>query len=124
MRLLSFFNQVEATLEMLRPESAAGWSRRVNYQTGEALSWNKALGLSLRLRTSEVAEDRFGLLVRWAGPSGTILQERTFFCGPSPFDWQVAAEAAAEAMPEGVLPVMASASADSVREPLAHVAEA
>lgn len=124
MRLLSFFNQVEATLAMLRPECPAGWRRRVNYQTGEAMSWNDALGLSLRLRTSEVAEDRYGLLVRWVGPAGTVLHERTFFCGPSPFDWQVAAEAVAEVMPEGVLPRLAGSPADAAYEPLAPAAEA
>jgi hypothetical protein len=124
MRLLSFFNHVETTLAMLRPEDSAGWRRRVNYQTGEALSWNDGLGLTLRLRVSEVAEERYGLLARWVGPTGAVLQEKTFFCGPSPFDWQTAAEAVAETMPEGVLPAMAGASAESSYEPLASVAQA
>jgi hypothetical protein len=124
MRLLSFFNQVETTLAMLNPESPGSWRRRVNYQTGEALSWNAAQGLSLRLRVSEVAEARYGLLARWVGPAGNILHERTFFCGPSSFEWQSAAEATAEAMPAGVLPAATDAAIDSDYGPLASAAQA
>jgi hypothetical protein len=105
MRLLSFLNQVEATLAVIRPEDAAsGWQRRVDYQKNEAVAWNAALGLSLHLRTSQVAEGRYGLLVRWTGTSGAILEERTYFCGPSAYDWQAAAESVAELAPSGAIP--------------------
>jgi hypothetical protein len=103
MRLLSFFTQVEATLAVLRPEDATGWLRRVNHHTGEALAWNSRLGLSLQLRVSSVADDRHALLARWVGPGGRVLEERTFFCGFSPFEWQSAAETIAELAPQGAL---------------------
>jgi len=103
MRLLSFLNQVEATLAMLRPEDSLGWKRRVNYQTGEAVSWNPSIGLSLRLNLSTISDDRHSLLARWIGPGGAVLQERIFFCGSDPFTWQTAAESVAEIAPESVL---------------------
>lgn len=118
MRLLSFLNQVEATLAVIRPEEAtSGWKRRVDYQKNEAVAWHPKLGLSLHLRASHVAEDRFGLLARWAGPTGAVLEERTFFCGPSPYDWQAAAESVAELAPSGVLP-------DAAEPPGANAANA
>lgn len=118
MRLLSFLNQVEATLAVIRPEDAAsGWRRRVDYQKNEAVAWHSKLGLSLHIRASHVAEDRFGLLARWTGPTGAILEERTYFCGPSPYDWQAAAEAVAELAPSGILP-------DAAEPPAANAAKA
>jgi hypothetical protein len=108
MRLLSFLNQVEATLAMLRPEDSVGWRRRVNPLLGSAVAWHPALGLSLHLRVSRVAEDRHGLLTRWTDRSGRVLEERTFFCGPSGFDWQRAAEAVAELTPAGAADPLAS----------------
>lgn len=103
MRLLSFYQQVESTLEMLRPEAAGTWKRRVNYDTGEAIAWNDSLGLSLSLRTSAVGEGRHSLVAKWLGPTGEALTERSYFCGQSPFEWQTAAESVAESMPESSL---------------------
>lgn len=115
MRLLSFLNQVEATLAVIRPDEAgSGWRRRVDYQKNEAVAWHPILGLSLHLRASHVAEDRFGLLARWAGPSGAVLEERTYFCGPSPYDWQAAAESVAELAPAGAMPGASEPPAPSV----------
>lgn len=103
MRLLSFLTQVESTLAVLRPEDGLGWRRRVDYQTSSAVAWHPRLGLSLRLRLSSLGEDRHGLNARWIGPSGEVLEERTFFCGASPFEWQTAAETIAELTPAGAL---------------------
>jgi hypothetical protein len=103
MRLLSFLTQVESTLAVIRPEDGLGWRRRVDYQTSTAVAWHPRLGLSLRLRLSSIGEDSHGLNARWIGPSGEILEERTFFCGASPFEWQTAAETIAELAPAGAL---------------------
>jgi hypothetical protein len=117
MRLLSFLTQVEATLAMLRPGDALGWRRRVDPLAGSATAWHPRLGLSLHLRVSAVGEDRHGLHARWSGPAGEVLGERTYFCGPSGFDWQRAAESVAELAPaevpadEANLPVPERASA-------------
>ncbi len=99
MRLLSFLTQVEATLAVLRPEDSVGWRRRVSPHSGTALAWHPRLGLCLHLRVSHVTEDRHGLLARWTDQSGRLLEEKTYFCGPSGFDWQRAAEAVAELAP-------------------------
>jgi hypothetical protein len=103
MRLLSFLNQVETTLAMLRPEESTGWNRRADYQTGVATWWHPTLGLVLGLRCCALGNDRYSLQARWSGPTGAVLQDRTFFCGASTFEWQTAAEAVAEAMPEATL---------------------
>lgn len=103
MRLLSFLNQVETTLAMLRPEESTGWNRRADYQTGVATWWHPNLGLALGLRCCALGNDRYSLQTRWSGPTGTVLQERTFFCGSSSFEWQTAAETVAENMPEATL---------------------
>ncbi|MCX6938301.1 MAG: hypothetical protein NTU80_10465 [Verrucomicrobia bacterium] len=103
MRLLSFLNQVETTLAMLRPEESTGWHRRADYQTGVATWWHPALGLVLGLRCCALGNDRYSIQTRWSGPTGAVLQDRTFFCGSSSFEWQTAAETVAEAMPEGTL---------------------
>ena len=100
MRLLSFLNQVETTLAMLRPDDATGWNRRANYQSGSATYWHLRLGLVLNLQASDLGGGRYSLQTTWSASTGTVLNERIFFCGPSPFDWQNAAEAVAEAMPE------------------------
>lgn len=100
MRLLSFFNQVETTLAMLRPECSVGWSRRADYQQGIGTYWHRRMGLSLSVRAYELGEDRYSLQTSWSGPGEQILFERTFFCGSSPADWQGAADAVAEGMPE------------------------
>lgn len=115
MRLLSFLNQVEATLQVLRPEDGPGWQRRVNYQNGEATAWHSGLGIALHLRLSLVAENNHGLQIRWTGPTGEVLVERTFFCGPVAYEWQSAAEAVAELAPAGSL----SRPADLTREAVA-----
>ncbi len=100
MRLLSFFNQVETTLAMLKPECAGGWKRRANYLTGAAVCWHERAGFTLNLQASALGNNRFSLQTHWSGPAGATSHERTFFCGASPFDWQAAADAVAEAMPE------------------------
>lgn len=112
MRLLSFYKQVEATLEMLRPEASGPWKRRVNYDIGEAISWHDGLGLALALRTSAVGEGRHSLVAKWLGPTGETLFERAYFCGQSSFDWQTAAESVAEAMPESSLSSSPNLSGD------------
>lgn len=99
MRLLSLLNQIEATFAVLRPEDATGWRRRVNPLEGSALAWHPRLRISLHLRVGRVAEDRHGVNARWTGPSGEVVGEKTCFCGPSPFDWQNAAETLAELAP-------------------------
>jgi hypothetical protein len=99
MRLLSFLSHVETTLAMLNPEQPAGWKRRANYQAGLSTLWLPELGLALSLQCCSLGENKFSLRTRWSGPTGAILYERLFFCGPSPFDWSTAAEAVAEAMP-------------------------
>jgi hypothetical protein len=99
MRLLSFLNQVEITLAMLQPEHADGWTRRADYQRGTATFWHPATGLALRLHSSALGDGRFSVQAVWAGPDGSTLHDRTFFCGATPFDWQTAADAVAEAMP-------------------------
>ena len=100
MRLLSFFKQVETTMAMLKPECSVGWKRRADYQTGSAFCWHEQIGLVLSLRTCELGGGRFSLQTRWTGPSGLSLHEHTYFCGASAFDWQSAADAVAEAMPD------------------------
>lgn len=103
MRLLSFLTQVEAALQVLRPDDGPGWLRRVNYQTGEATAWHPRLGLAIHLRLSAVAENSHGVQARWTGPTGEVLEERTFFCGPAGYEWQAAAEAVAELAPASSL---------------------
>jgi len=103
MRLLSFLNQVEITLAMLQPEHAEGWVRRADYQRGTATFWHPATGLALRLHSSALGDGRFSVRSSWSGPDGSCLHDHTFFCGASPFDWQTAADAVAEAMP-AILP--------------------
>ena len=122
MRLLSFLHQVEITLAMLQPEHADGWTRRADYQRGTATFWHPATGLSLRLHSSALGDGRFSVQSIWSGPEGTSLYERTFYCGASPFDWQSAADAVAEAMPTN-LPVSA-APPDDMRYTLAGAASA
>ena len=100
MRLLSFFKQVETTMAMLKPECSVGWKRRADYQTGSASCWHDQIGLVLSVRTCELGGGRFSLQTRWTGPSGNALHEHTYFCGASAFDWQSAADAVAEAMPD------------------------
>lgn len=114
MRLLSFLTQVEATLAVLRPEDGAGWRRRVDYQSGEAVAWHPRLGLSLHLRLSLVTQDRHGLHARWSADSGEVLEERTFFCGPSGFEWQAAAEALAELAPAPALTPLLAGRAETL----------
>ncbi len=99
MRLLSFLTQVEATFSMLRPEDGPGWLRRVDYQTGEASAWHAGIGLSLHLRVSAVSERSHGVHARWTGPTGEVLVEKTFFCGPAAHEWQTAADTLAELAP-------------------------
>ncbi|MFA6290059.1 MAG: hypothetical protein WC661_21955 [Opitutaceae bacterium] len=106
MRLLSFFNQVETTLAMLRPEQASGWNRRADYNSGSALCWHPPTGLALGLRSAALGDGHFSIQTSWRGPTGAVLHERTFFCGASSFDWQNAAEAVAEAMPEIISPLI------------------
>ena len=103
MRLLSFLNQVEITLAMLQPEQADGWTRRADYQRGNATFWHPATGLALRLCSSALGDGRFSLQTTWSGPGGARSHDRTFYCGTSPFDWQSAADAVAEAMPADLL---------------------
>jgi hypothetical protein len=100
MRLFSFLKQVETTQAMLKPECAAGWKRRADYQAGFAAYWHDQLGLSLSLRSCELGGGRFSLQTRWTGPSGLSLYDHTYFCGASAFDWQSAADSVAEAMPD------------------------
>jgi hypothetical protein len=100
MRMLSFFNQVEMTLAMLKPECAFGWRRRAHYQTGTATYWNDQSGLALNLHTCDLGGGRYSLATTWSDRTGSALHHRTFFCGPKTFDWQTAADAVAEAMPE------------------------
>jgi len=100
MRLLSFFNQVETTLAMLKPECASGWKRRADYLTGSATCWHEQTGLALSLHTSELGGGRFSVHSTWSAQNGLALYDRTFFCGPSTFDWQSSADAVAEAMPD------------------------
>ena len=99
MRLLSFLNQVETTLAMLNPEQSTGWNRRANYQLGVATYWHPTLKLALSIRCCALGEGKFSMQARWSGPTGAVLYDRLLFCGPSPFEWQTAAEAVAEAMP-------------------------
>ncbi len=122
MRLLSFLNQVEATLAMLQPEHADGWTRRADYQRGTATFWRPASGLALGLHSSALGGDRHSLRAVWSGPDGARLHDRTFFCGASPFDWQNAADAVAEAMP-ATLPVFSEPAAD-LRDALPRAATA
>jgi hypothetical protein len=111
MRLLSFFKQVETTLAMLHPDCAGGWNRRADYRTGTASCWQERTGLSLSLRTCELGDGRYSLQTRWTA-RGTPLSDRTFFCGVSPYDWQSAADAVAEAMPDpAASPAVAAADA-------------
>ena len=112
MRLLSFCNQVEATLAVLRPDDAAsGWLRRADYQAGSATCWHPVLGLSLVLRACALAGDRHSLVATWHGPAGQELFSRTFFCAVA-YEWQAAAEAGAEAMPEPLLQAPADSPAE------------
>lgn len=108
MRLLSFLTHVEAALQVLRPDDGPGWLRRVDYQDGKASAWHPRLGIALHLRLSRVAENHHGVQARWTGPTGEVLEERTFFCGAAPYEWQAAAEALAELAPESSLSLPAS----------------
>jgi hypothetical protein len=115
MRLLSFCNLVETTLAMLQPDHAEGWSRRADYQLGTATCWHPDLGLSVSLQCCALEDGRSSLQARWHGPSGEVLHDRTFFCGTSSFEWQRAAEAVAEAMPEPVLSAPAARAIEAAR---------
>ncbi len=114
MRLLSFCNLVETTLAMLQPDHAEGWSRRADYQQGTATCWQPDLGLSLALQCCALEDGRSSIQARWHGPSGEVLHNRTFFCGSSSFEWQRAAEAVAEAMPDPVLSAPISRGTETV----------
>lgn len=114
MRLLSFCNLVETTLAMLRPDDAAsGWSRRADYEAGAATCWHAGLGLSLSLRCCALADGRFSLQAVWHGPAGQALADKSFFCGSAAYEWQAAADAVAEAMPEPVLHSLAEPDAST-----------
>lgn len=102
MRLLSFFNKVEITLAMLKPEYASGWKRRADYQMGAATCWHDQTGLALNIHSSDLGNGRFSLQACWADQTGHSLFNHTYFCGASQFDWQSAADAVAEAMPDPV----------------------
>lgn len=121
MRLLSFLNQVETTLAMLQPEHASGWARRADYQRGTATCWHPATGIALRLHSSALGDSRFSVQAVWSGPDGSAVHDRTFFCGATPFDWQTAADAVAEAMP-ATLPALEPEAPMLVEPPAAGIA--
>lgn len=67
------------------------------------------MGLCLSVRAYELGGDRYSLQTSWSGPGDQTFFERTFFCGSSPADWQGAADAVAEGMPELPLAVVGEA---------------
>lgn len=103
MRLLSFLNLIEFTLNTIKPEHATGWSRRVNYQDNTAQFWNNDLGLALLLRGCTLASEQ-SLEVSWHDRDGTTRSQLSIFTGRPNFDWQIVAESVIDLMPETTNP--------------------